>query len=156
MTDIDTRADPRMLSACTVCGWPTDRVPTGAETFDHLAHDTPVCADCDACTDMWAHDDNCPQAPLPEVISLGDHSQRWMVASATFARGVYWPVRLIHVGGASVLTCACPHGQRQSELPVADQAEGRGCRHLAAVVNHENQRNRRPSMPMSPVSGWCD
>lgn len=146
-----------MLDACTVCGLKADSVyPLNDPNVQaHLAHPTPVCGDCDACTDFWGHDDLCPQAPLPEVISLGDYSHRWMVASGKVAPGAYWPVAIVHVNGGTAYRCECPFGQRYAEMSPVEQAEHRGCRHIVAVVRHCNQLSRRPSMPVN-VAAWCD
>lgn len=109
------------------------------------------CADCGVRDPNNAPD--CPQLPLPEVLAIGRN--QWLVASRTVAPGAYWPVALTHVGGQSVMTCACPAGRRQAELAVADQLGERGCRHLRAVVDHVNARNRRPSYPVDAAK-WVD
>ncbi len=144
--EMDALADRMGLAAPACC------VVVHGEHDDGCVHRPTVCQDCDEPVDN--HDNLCPQAPLPEVIPLGEHANRWMVASKS-APGSYWPVSITHLGGATVYVCPCPAGRRLAELSVADQSAERGCRHLRAVVAHENERNRRPSMPCDSAK-WVD
>lgn len=153
MTATPPLARTRMLDRCTVCGCsPDDGEITGPDQERHLAHSEPVCQDCDACLDWWPHDDNCPQAPLPEVVAIRARPNRWMVASRSSAAGAYWPVSLTHEGANSVMHCPCPAGRRLEDVPLPER---RGCRHLVAVVRYVNDLHRRPTMPVD-VGSFCD
>ncbi len=145
-----SRPATRQFDRCTVCGSPPCGAPGWIGFADiHRAHPTPTCDDCGVCKDFWPCEDDCPQAPIADVVPT--RRNVWMVSSRSNP-GAYWPVRLIHIGGRSEMTCPCPAGRRYGREPLESRL---ACRHMKAVTAFENERHKRPAAPVN-VSALVD
>lgn len=76
----------------------------------------------------------------------------WFVASGSIP-GAWWAVQRILVGERQwQFICPCPWGASQAELPYGQRIV---CRHLRALVAHQNAQARRPVSPPN-VSALVD